>query len=207
RGIYPLRRARLAEPGNRPAPAAGPVRAAGRSRLPLGGDLGAGRQPGAVLLPAPRRPPGTAQDAPRRRRDGRRRRLWLARPAGLPVGPGPRRAPGRLALSPFLPAPGLFQCVGDLGRHVFLVVLGEHAGGGEDSVVAEPAFGDYPLPLAEQVGQDAGIGDLERGLAVGDAEIDLAPVAMDDAALFDEPADADAPPRRDVLCRQFARAV
>src|SRR5581483_1548368 len=93
RGLHPLRRAGLAEPGDRPRAAAGPVRAAGRARQSLRGDLGAQRKPVAVLLSAPRRPRGAAQDPTLRRRAGRRDRVRLARPAAIPVDDRPRTAP------------------------------------------------------------------------------------------------------------------
>jgi hypothetical protein len=54
---------------------------------------------------------------------------------------------------------GGLQAIGDLRRHIGLVVLGEHLFGVEDPVGAELALGDDPLALAEQVGQDAGVAD------------------------------------------------
>ena len=49
----------------------------------------------------------------------------------------------------------LLQRVGDLLGHVALVVAGQHLRGDEDPVL-EPAGGDHPLALAEEVRQDAG---------------------------------------------------
>jgi len=46
-----------------------------------------------------------------------------------------------------------------LGRHVVLVVLGQHFAGGEEAVVAELALGDDAFPFAEEIGQDARVGD------------------------------------------------
>src|SRR5258708_22829357 len=68
----------------------------------------------------------------------------------------------------FLPVARPFQCVGDLLGHVVLVMLGEHAIGLERTRWLDHPFGDHALPLAEQIGQDALIGDRDRILAVGD---------------------------------------
>ena len=47
------------------------------------------------------------------------------------------------------------QGIGDLARHVVLVVLGEHRVGPEEAGRFEDAFGDDALPFPEQVGQQA----------------------------------------------------
>ncbi len=53
--------------------------------------------------------------------------------------------------------PDFLQRLGDFGRHVVLVVLGQHLARGEDAVGAERALGDHALAFAEQVGQQAAI--------------------------------------------------
>ena len=58
-------------------------------------------------------------------------------------------------LRAFLPVAGLLQRVGDLGRHVVLVVLGEHLGRAKPPSAAERALRDHALAFAEQVGQHA----------------------------------------------------
>ena len=65
--------------------------------------------------------------------------------------------------------PALLQRVDDLARHIIFVVLGEHRRGGKDPVGAEPALGDDPLPLAEEVRQQTLVDDREIARAVGDA--------------------------------------
>src|SRR3954447_26933017 len=68
----------------------------------------------------------------------------------------PALAPGAcLLLVLVLPMALLLQAVGDLLRHVGLVVLGQHAIGTKSAGRIEGAFGNDPLSLAEQVGQQA----------------------------------------------------
>ena len=55
----------------------------------------------------------------------------------------------------FLPNASFLQRSRHFGRHVVLVVLGQHVGGGENAVFAEGASHDNTLPLAKQVGQVA----------------------------------------------------
>ena len=81
-------------------------------------------------------------------------------------------------IAALLPAPGFFQRRGNLGRHVFFVVLGENAARDENAVPAEPALGNDALPFAEQIGQHAVIDDRDIGLAVGDAEIDAVAIRL-----------------------------
>ena len=71
-------------------------------------------------------------------------------------------------------------------------MLGQHAVGDEDAVRPETALGDDALPLAEQVGQDAGIGHLDRFLRVGHREGDRGALPAHDRALFDQTAEPDA---------------
>ena len=88
------------------------------------------------------------------------------------------------------------QRVGDLLRHVALVVLGEDLARDEGAALHPPG-GDHPLALAEEVGRDAGEDDGQAGAAVGDREAHLAAVAHH-RALGHEPAEAEplALPRR-----------
>src|SRR5438067_1508648 len=82
------------------------------------------------------------------------------------------------------------------------------AAGREDAVGAHLALGDDALTLAEQVRQDAVIGDRELLGAIGDAEGDrVAVVGARQAVLLDEAADADAALGADMLLDQIARAV
>src|SRR5262249_29705371 len=50
---------------------------------------------------------------------------------------------------------GVLQRLGGLGRHVVLVVLGQHLARDEDAVLADLALGHHAFALLEQVGQDA----------------------------------------------------
>ena len=77
------------------------------------------------------------------------------------------------AVVPFLPAPLLLQRIDDLARHVALVVLGENGLGADLAGRVQHALGDDALTLAEQVRQEALIGDLEIMRAVGDDEGDV----------------------------------
>ena len=101
----------------------------------------------------------------------------------------------------------LLQGVGDLLRHVGLVVLGEHAVGPERAGRVEGALGDHALPFAEEIGQQALIGDRDGALAVGDVEADGEAVAALHAAFLHQPADADARPRLDLLLDHVGRRV
>ena len=70
---------------------------------------------------------------------------------------------GRDALLGLAPAPLRLQRVDHFLGHVALVMLGEHRIGVERAIGGERAFGHHPLPLAEEVGKDAGEGDRHRG--------------------------------------------
>ena len=101
----------------------------------------------------------------------------------------------------------LLQGVGDLLRHVGLVVLGEHAVGLERAGRLERAFGHHALPFAEQIGQQTLIGDRERVLAVGHVEADVEVLAAHDAARRDQSADAHAHARLELLLDHVGRRV
>ena len=90
-----------------------------------------------------------------------------------------------------------FQHFRDFRRHVVLVVAGQNLVGLEQPVRANPAVGDDALPLTEQVRQDAGIGHGNRSIEVGHVETNFQRTGRaPHAALFDQPADAQAPPFR-----------
>src|SRR5436309_12342554 len=54
-----------------------------------------------------------------------------------------------------LPVSLLLERVGHLFRHVRFIVLGEHIVGLERAAGLERAFGDNPLPFAEEVREDS----------------------------------------------------
>src|SRR5262245_33346502 len=64
-----------------------------------------------------------------------------------------------LLLVVVLPVTLLLQSVGDVLRHIGLVVFGEHAVGPKRTSRIEGAFGDHALPFAEKIRQQALIGD------------------------------------------------
>src|SRR6201993_5235351 len=97
-------------------------------------------------------------------------------PFRSPRGPTARNASLRSALCDgaelafviVLPVALLLQSVGDVLRHIGLVVLGEHAVGSKCTGRIESAFGDHALPFAEKIRQQALIGDRDRTGGVGD---------------------------------------
>src|SRR5262249_60169571 len=91
-----------------------------------------------------------------------------------------------------LPVTLLLQSVGDVLRHIGLVVFGEHAVGPECTSRIEGAFGDHTLPFAEKIRQQALIGDQDGTFAVGHLETYGQAVAAPNAPLLHEAADADA---------------
>ena len=60
-------------------------------------------------------------------------------------------------------------------------MLGKHVRGDKDAVAAQFSFGDDPLPLAEQIRQDAVIDDPQLGLTVAEEPISLARLRDADA--------------------------
>src|ERR1041384_2902381 len=98
------------------------------------------------------------------------------------------------------------QRVGDFRRHVLLVVLGKDAAGDKDPVAAQFALGNNALALAEQIGQQTVIHDLEFGLAVGHPESHPTAILFYQALVLDQPADANAPLRPDRLLGEIARS-
>ncbi|SSI74805.1 Uncharacterised protein [Acinetobacter baumannii] len=77
---------------------------------------------------------------------------------------------GGLAVLVVLQLAAVLERLGDFRRHVVLVVLGQHFIGHQHAVAAQLAEGDDALPLAEQVGKDAMVGDGHFLGAVGDHE-------------------------------------
>ena len=63
-----------------------------------------------------------------------------------------------------------FERLGGFGRHVVLVVLGQHLARDEHAVGAELALRDHALAFLEQVGKDAGVDDRDRLRGVGHDE-------------------------------------
>ena len=106
-----------------------------------------------------------------------------------------------------LPMPRLFQRVGDLLRHVGLIVFGEDRVGGEQSGTVQRAFGDDALPFPEQVGQHALIGDRYLAVAVGDVETDFQIVAAHQASGLHQAAEPHAGAGGDALLRDVARRI
>ena len=106
-----------------------------------------------------------------------------------------------------LPMPRFLQGIGDLFRHVGLVVLGENRVGLEHAGAVERALGHDALPFAEQVGQHALIGDRDFAVAVGDLEADAQIVAAHEAAGLHQSAEPDARAGPDVLLHHVARRI
>ena len=122
--------------------------------------------------------------------------------------PCSRRGRGRgagLGAVIVLPVALLLQGVGDLLRHVGLVMLGQHGVGLEHAGGIERAFGDDALPFAEQVRQNSLVGDRQRGAAVGDAEIDREIVAAHQRARLHQAAEAEPLAGRDLLLGRHRR--
>src|SRR6516225_8172743 len=112
-----------------------------------------------------------------------------------------------LAFVVVLPVALLLQSIGDVLRHVGLVVLGEHAVGPKCTSRIEGAFGDHALPFAEKIRQQALIGDRDRTLAVGHLETYGQAVAAPNAALLHEATDADARSRLDMFFDHVGRRI
>ena len=106
-----------------------------------------------------------------------------------------------------LPVSLLLETVGDLARHVILVVLGEHAVGLEGAGLIERAFGHHALPFAEQIGQQALIRDRDGVAAVGHGKADLQVLAAGDAAFLHQPAETNARAGRDLLLDHVGRRI
>src|SRR6516225_5215658 len=112
-----------------------------------------------------------------------------------------------LAFVVLLPVTLLLQSIGDVLRHIGLVVLGEHAVGPKCTSRIEGAFGDHALPFAEEIRQQALIGDRDCTLAVGHLETDGKAVTAPNAALLHQAANADTRPRFDVFFNHVGRRI
>ena len=97
--------------------------------------------------------------------------------------------------------------LGDLRRHVVLIVLGEHAVGDEGALGRELALGDDALSFLEQVRQHALVGDRHRLQRIGDGELDLGAAAALHRALGDEAAETEALAAGDRLFGKIAGRV
>ncbi len=101
----------------------------------------------------------------------------------------------------------LLQRVGDLARHIGLVMLGEHGIGAEPARPLEHAFGDNALPFAEEIGQQAGIADHCPGLAICHGEADALVGTTLDRTGLDQAAEAQACAGREALLDDLGRAI
>ena len=100
----------------------------------------------------------------------------------------------------------LLQRVGDLGRHIVLVVLGEDLAGREHAVLAEHALCDDPLPLTEQIRQNALVADRHLVRPIGQAELHHAVAGTPlDAAVDHQATEAKALVGIDLAGRDVAR--
>src|SRR5262245_56178655 len=158
-----------------------------------------------------------------------RKRPWqgglaaTGEPASARSGAGARRAP---AQSPHLhswaasflhallgrgagtlPHTLLLQGLGHFRRHVGLIMLGEHGIGLQAARCIQCSLGDDSLAFAEQVRQNAAIGDLDALGGIGYGELDGAAGAALEAAGRDQAAEANALARPDALLRHFARGM
>src|SRR5450631_1876505 len=86
------------------------------------------------------------------------------------------------------PNPLLLQSIGDLARHVALVMFGEDAIGMKNFVLTERAFRDDALPFTKEIGQHSGIGHTDLLFGVGNGEAHRAFPFTLERALLHEPA-------------------
>src|SRR5262245_32105830 len=106
-----------------------------------------------------------------------------------------------------LPVALLFQRLGDLGRHVGLIVLSKHRVGQEPPGLVEDTFGDHALAFAEKIRQDPGIAHIDRPGVVGDGKLDGAPGPALEAAGRNQSTEANALTGPDAFGGDFARRV
>ena len=111
------------------------------------------------------------------------------------------------AVVPSCQRPCFLERLDDLARHIALVVLGEDRIGAHLVGRLQHALGDHALTLAEQVRQEALIGDLEIMGAVGDDERDRLAGGFDHRAGLHQAADAQPRPRPQRFLNDFGRAV
>ena len=122
---------------------------------------------------------------------------------------GSSRSPGTApCVPPSCQRPAFFSASATSGGMYFSSCLARTLVAAKTPSAAQPSLGNDPLAFAEQIRQHPVINDRNGGLAVGDSEIDAAPVRLTSQTLrFDEPADPDAALRADRLSGQIARAV
>ena len=84
-------------------------------------------------------------------------------------------------------------------------MLGEHLARAEQPARLERALGDDPLALAEQIGEDAAVGDRHAGGTVGHGETYLTAGQPLDRARLDETAQAEPLARLERVRRQIGR--
>ncbi len=99
------------------------------------------------------------------------------------------------------------QRIGDVLRHIGLVMFGEHAIGAEGPAWIESTFGNHALPFAEKIRQKAAVCHRHGTFAVGHLETNSEPVAAQNAALLHQAADAQARPGFDLLFHHLGRRI
>src|SRR5262245_19901848 len=106
-----------------------------------------------------------------------------------------------------LPVALLFQRLGDLGRHVGLIVLSKHRVGQETAGLIEYTFGDHALAFAEKIRQDPGIAHIDGPRVVRDGKLDGAPSPALETAGRNQSTEANALTGPDAFGGDFARRV
>src|SRR5262245_45147130 len=106
-----------------------------------------------------------------------------------------------------LPVALLFQRLGDLGRHVGLIVLSKHRVGQETAGLIEYAFGNHTLAFAEKIRQDPGIAHIDGPGVVGDGKLDGAAGPALEAAVRNQSTEANTLAGSDAFGGDFARGV
>jgi hypothetical protein len=109
------------------------------------------------------------------------------------------------SIEPGLAALGALNRVSGLGRHVVLVVLGQHFASDEDATLHVP-LRDDTLAFLEQVGQQPFIAHGNGLGGVGDDEVDLQPITLD-RAFLDQAADAERTARGGLVGLDLCRRV
>ena len=176
-----------------------------RHEDPLARDRGPGcRHPAAVA----ERRPGQAEPglrAGQEQRDDEREKTQFYDHSILPWRAGAQVLPWFCALRRLCVR---LQAVLDLGRHVVLVMLGEHFLGHEHAVRAHLAARNDALSFAEQVRQHARVADalLVRIVGQREAHFEAARLALE-AAVLDQPAHAERAGARRLARLDLGRAV
>ena len=87
--------------------------------------------------------------------------------------------------------------------HIFFVVLGQHFGCRYGCGINQGALRYYPLPLTEQVGENAGIGDRQLAQRVRHGEGDRRALAAHDGNAMREILQLHLRNKRDVVLEQL----